>query len=145
VLPHHHHQASRGTHGSTDVGKRGDWIREEHRPEPADRDVEALSREVMDLGVGLLERDVVQPFGFRQPAGSLDHRRGEVYAHHTAGRGQAPGVTGRLAFAAPDVEHLIGGTNVVGAAQDLVVQSQFGIVADPATERHCYHINPQAV
>src|SRR4029434_7552004 len=33
------------------------------------------------------------------------------------------------------VEHLIVGTNVVGAAQDLVVQSQFGIVADPATPR----------
>jgi hypothetical protein len=36
-----------------------------HHPEPADRDLELLHREVMELGVGLLEGDVVQPRSLR--------------------------------------------------------------------------------
>jgi len=67
----------------------------------------------MGLGVGLLETDVVQPFSFRRPAGSLDERRGDVHPHHTPGHGQPRRVTRRLPGPAPDVEDVIVGTNAV--------------------------------
>lgn len=125
-----------GPHGPSEVGERGDRVGEEHHPEPADHDVEARRREGMALGVGLLEGGVVQPVRVGRAAGSVDHRRGDVYPGHPSGHRQARGVTRRLPGTAPDVEHVIVGTNVVGAAQHLVMQPQFCIVVDAVNHGH---------
>ena len=87
----------------------------------------------MSLGVGVLETDVVQPYGFRELAGSLDHRCGDVQPHHTPGHGQPRRVARRLPGPAPDVEDLIVGTNAVRPAQRLIVHPQLGVVVE-ATE-----------
>ena len=50
-LPHEQHQAPLGPKGGGDVGERGGRIGEEHRPEAADRHVEAGRIETMHLGV----------------------------------------------------------------------------------------------
>jgi hypothetical protein len=50
-LPDEHHEACLGSKGGSDVGERGGRIGEKHRPEAADRHVEAGGVEAMDLGV----------------------------------------------------------------------------------------------
>jgi hypothetical protein len=57
-LPDHHDQPPGRAQRSPDVGERGGGIVEEHGAEPADRQVEALVREAVDLRVGTLEGDV---------------------------------------------------------------------------------------
>ena len=50
-LPDEQHQARLGSKGGGDVGERGAGIGEEHRPEAANRHVEAGGIEAMHLGV----------------------------------------------------------------------------------------------
>jgi hypothetical protein len=50
-LPDEQHQARLGSQGGGDVGERGGRIGEEHRPEAADRHVEAGGVDAMHLGV----------------------------------------------------------------------------------------------
>jgi Helix-turn-helix domain len=61
-LPHRHHQAPGRVQRSADVGERGDRVVEEHRAEPADRQVEAFRRKAVDLRVCMLEGDVAESF-----------------------------------------------------------------------------------
>ena len=56
ALPDEQHQARLGAKGGGDVGERGGRIGEEHRPEAADRHVEAGGVEAMHLGVAELVR-----------------------------------------------------------------------------------------
>src|SRR6185312_7829257 len=92
---------------TADVGERGDRVGEEHRAEAADRQVEALPREVVDLRVGLLERDVGQALGAGEVAGPLDGRRGDVDPERAARPGHARGRSGGLPVSASDVEDVV--------------------------------------
>jgi hypothetical protein len=85
LLPDEQHQARPGSNGRGDVGERGSRIREEHRPEAADRHVEAGAVEAMDLRVAELVPNVVEPFGGRQLTGALKHALGHIDAEHAAG------------------------------------------------------------
>jgi hypothetical protein len=72
-LPDEQHQARLGSQGGGDVGECSGRIGEEHRPEAADRHVEASGVQAMPLGVAELVPDVVEPFGRRELTGSLEH------------------------------------------------------------------------
>jgi hypothetical protein len=85
-LPDEQNQARPGSKGGSDVGERGGRIGEEHRPEAADRQVEAGGVEAMHLGVSERVSDVFEPFGRRQLTGALEHALGHVDAENAARR-----------------------------------------------------------
>lgn len=104
-----------------DVGERRAGVVEEHRAEPADRQVEALPRERVDLRVGALEADVAQPLGAGELAGTFDRGRGDVDPERIAFVGSARGLPRRLPGAASDVEDMVAGPDAAGTAQYLVM------------------------
>ena len=110
-LPDEQHQARLGSKGGGDVGERGGRIGEEHRPEAADRHVEAGGVEAMHLGVAQLVPDVVEPFGRRQLTGALEHALGHVDADDAARRRGARRLASRQPGSAPDVDHLVTGAD----------------------------------
>src|SRR5215217_3183166 len=134
-LPDDHHQARLGSKGNGNVGERGGRIGEKHRPEAADRHVEAGRVEAMHLGVGQLVPDVVEPFGRRQLTGALKHALGHVDADNAAGLGLARRLASRQPGSAADVDHLVTGADPVGAAKVLVVGAQLGVVEVQAVRR----------
>ena len=109
ALPDEQHQARLGSKGGGDVRERGGRIGEEHRPEAADRHVEAGGVEAMHLGVAQLVPDVVEPFGRRQLTGALEHALGHVDADNAARRRGARRLASRQPGSAADVEHLVTG------------------------------------
>ena len=128
--PHHHHETPPGPQCPPDVGERGDGVGEEHRPESADGDVEALRWERVGRGVRALEGDVGKPRRVREPAGPLDHGRGDIHPQRGPGLRHARRVTRRLPGSTPDIEDVIVGPDAVAPSQGLVVPLQLGIVVD---------------
>ena len=120
-LPDHHHQAPGRAQRPPDVGERGDGVVEEHRAEPADRQVEALRRKAVDLRVGMLEGDVAESFRPGELAGALDRGRRDVDPERTARLGRARGLSGRLPGPTADVEDVVVGLDANRPAQYLVV------------------------
>jgi hypothetical protein len=127
-LPDHHHQPPGRAQRLPDVGERGGGIVEEHRAEPADRQVEALLREAVDLRVGSLEGDVAQLPCPGEFTGALDRGRGDVDPERTARLGRARGLPGRLPCPAADVEDVVAELDAAGPAQDLVMPPQLSVV-----------------
>jgi uncharacterized protein (DUF2236 family) len=80
-----------------------------HRPEAADRDVEADVVKAMYLGVAQLVLDVAEPFGRRHLTGVLEHALGHVDAHNTAWRRRARRLASRQTGSAADVKDLVTG------------------------------------
>src|SRR5215471_1717199 len=134
-LPDHHHQAPGRAQRPADVGERGPWVVEEHRAEPAHRQVEALVRKAVGLRVGEVKGDVAQPLGPGEPAGALDGGRGDVDPKCAPRLGRPRGLAGRLPGPAANVEDVVVELDVKGPAQYLVVPSQFGVVAAGARRR----------
>ena len=134
-LPDEQHQARLGSKGGGDVGERGGRIGEEHRPEAADRHVEAGGVEAMHLGVAQLVPDVVEPFGRRHLTGALEHALGHVDADNAARRRGARRLASRQPGSAPDVDYLVTGADPVGGAKVLVVSAQLGVVEVQAVRR----------
>src|SRR4029453_12120553 len=130
LLPDHHHQAPGGPKRHRDVGERRDGVIEEHRPEPTDGEVERALREAVHLRVALLEGDVVDSLRPGEFAGPLDHRGGEVDSERAPFPGRPRGVPCRPAGSTADVQDPVVWSYVVRAAQDLVVQPEFGVVVD---------------
>jgi hypothetical protein len=92
-----------------DVGERRRRVGEEHRPEPAHRDIERGFVEEMDLGVGVEERHVGQLRFLGACPGDGEHGLGQVDADHLAvGSDRACCGECRGAAAAADVEHPLG-------------------------------------
>jgi hypothetical protein len=79
------------------------------------------------LGVGLQEADVGQALLPAEPAGMIEHLRGEVDAQRAAGHGGAGGVPRGLAGAAADVKHPVVRSHVRGGAEPLVVRAGLGV------------------
>ena len=127
-LPDKQHQARLGSKGSGDVGERGGRVGEKHRPEAADRHVEAGGIEAMHLGVAQLVPDVVEPFRRRQLTGALEHALGHVDADNAARSRGARRLPSRQPGSAPDVEHLVTRADPVGGAKVLVVSAQLVVV-----------------
>jgi ketosteroid isomerase-like protein len=134
-LPDEQHEARLGSKGGGDVGERGGRIGEEHRPEAADRHVEASGVEAMHLGVAQLVADVVEPFGPRHLTGALEHALGHVDADNTARRRGTRRLASRQPGSAPDVDHLVTGADPVGRAKVLVVGAQLAVVEVQAVRR----------
>src|SRR6266542_6582489 len=65
-----HHQSAGGPRRPSDVGERGNRVREEHRPEPADGEFETPRGEGVDLRVGILERHVADSLRLSEFASS---------------------------------------------------------------------------
>jgi hypothetical protein len=86
-LPDHHHQAPGRAQRPPDGGERGARVVEEHRAEPADRQVEAFLRKVVVLCVGVLQGDVVQLRGPGELAGTVDGGRGDIDPERVEWRG----------------------------------------------------------
>jgi hypothetical protein len=120
-LPDHHHQAPSRAQRPPDVGERGDGVVEEHRAEPADRQVEALWRKAVDLRVGMLEGDVAESFRPGQLPGALDRGRRDVHPERTPRPGRARGLSGRLPGPTADVEDVVVELDANRPAQYLVV------------------------
>jgi hypothetical protein len=127
-LPDEQYQASPGSKGGGEVGERGGRVGEEHRPEAADRHIEAGVVEAMHLDVAEVVPHVVEPFGRRQLTGPLEHALGHVDTDHAARHRGARGLAGRQPGPAPDVEYLVTGADPVGGAKVLVVGAQLGVV-----------------
>jgi hypothetical protein len=127
-LPDHHHQAPGRAQRPPDVGERGDGVVEEHRAEPADREVEALLRKAVELRVGALEGDVVKSLRAGEFAGTLDGGCGDVHPERTTRLGAARGITGRLPGPTSDVEDVVMRADAACPAQYCGVQLQFGVV-----------------
>ena len=109
-LPARERHAAAGREVRMDVGERGRRLVEEHHAELAHDDVERAGTGVVDLHVGDAERHVVDA-GF---GGALDRELGELRGDVGADRGSrradgSCGCDGRLAAAAPDVEHPFAG------------------------------------
>src|SRR5215207_10094923 len=120
-LPDDHRQARLGSKGSAYVGERGGRIGEKHRPEAADRHVEAGGLEAMHLGVAELVPDVAEPFDRRPLTGALKHALGHVDADNAARRRGARRLASRQPGSAPDVDYLIAAADAVGGAKVPVV------------------------
>ena len=127
-LPDHHHQPPGRAQRLPDVGERGGGVVEEHRAEPADRQIEALLRETVDLRVGSLEGDVAQLLSPGEFAGALDRGRGDVDPERTARLGRARGLPGRLPGPAADVEDVVAELDAAGPAQDIVMPPQLSVI-----------------
>ena len=127
-LPDKQHQARLGSKGGGDVGERRGRVGEEHRPEAADRHVEAGGVEAMRLGVAQFVADVGERFGRRQLTGALEHALGHVDADDAARRRGARRLASRQPGSAPDVEDRVAGADPVGGAEVLVVGAQLGVV-----------------
>ena len=131
-LPDHHRQAPGRAQRSPDVDERVDGVVEEHRAEPADRQVEVLLRKGVDLRVGLLEGDVAESFSAGEFPGALDRRRRDVDPERTPCLRRASGLSSRLPGPAADVEDVVVELDANRQAQYLVVPPQFGVEADAA-------------
>ena len=134
-LPHEQHQPRLGSEGGGDVGERGGRIGEEHRPEAADRHVEAGRLEAMHLGVAKLVPDVVEPFGARQLTGALKHALRHVDADNAAGRRSTCRFASRQPGSASDVDDLVTWADPVGGAKVVMVSAQLGVVEVQAVRR----------
>jgi len=134
-LPDEQHQARLGSKGGGDVGERGGRIGEKHRPEAADRHVEAGGVEAMHLGVASLVPDIVEPFGRSHLTGALKHALGHVDADNAARRRRARRLASRQPGSAADVDYLVTGADPVGGAKVLVVSAQLGVVEVQAARR----------
>src|SRR5690242_9349847 len=134
-LPDHHHQAPARPQRPPDVGERGHRFREEHRAEPADRQVETLPPQAADLRVGLLEGDVAHPLRLGQLARPLDGGPRDVDPERAAGRGHARDLAGRLPAPAADVEDDLTRLDAIRPSQDLVVPPQLVVVVDETSLR----------
>jgi hypothetical protein len=108
--------------------KAGDGIGEKHRAEPADHDIKVLRRETVDLRVRLFEPHIAQSLRMGENLGLRDHPCRNVDAHCAPGRCTTRRPTRRLSGSAPDVEDAVTATDIAGQAQNLVVQSQLGVV-----------------
>ena len=117
-----------GRRAAAMLAKRGGRIGEEHRPEAADRHVEAGGVEAMHLGVAQLVADVVEPLGRRQLAGPLEHALGHVDAENAARRRRACRLASRQPGSAADVDYLVTGADPIGGAKVLVVSAQLDVV-----------------
>src|SRR6266567_1803175 len=123
------------TRRPADVGERSHRVGEEHRAEPADRQVETLPRKAVDLRVGLLEGDVAYPLRLGELACPLDGRHGDVDPERTACPGHARDLTGRLPAPATDVKDTLTRLDAICPAQDLVVPPQFIVVVNKTSLR----------
>jgi hypothetical protein len=85
---------------------------------------------VEHLRVAVLEGDVVDSLRPGEFTGPLDHRGGEVDSERAPFPGRPRGIPRRPAGSAADVQDPVVCPYVVRAAQDLVVQPQFGVVVD---------------
>jgi hypothetical protein len=73
ALPDERDQPPLGTQGSGNVREGRDRIREEHRAEATDREVEALGVEPRHLSVAQLVGHVLEPLGRRELSSALEH------------------------------------------------------------------------
>ena len=128
ALPDEQDRARLGSQGVGDVRERGGRIGEEHRPEAADRHVDAGGVEAMQLRVTELVADVVRSFGGRQLTGALEHALGHVDADDAARRRGARRLAWRQPDTAADVEDVVTGTDPVGGTKVLVVSGQLDVV-----------------
>ena len=111
-----------------DVRERGNGIGEEHRPEPAEAELESWPRERVSLGVPDPVRDIAQTLRIAEPPSTLEHLGGDVDAHHASVARCAGGLACGLTGPASDVEHVILWTHGGGSAEVRVVAMQFGVV-----------------
>src|SRR4051794_36210150 len=135
ALPDNQDEPRLGSQRAGDVRERGGRIGEEHRPEAADRHVEAGGAEAMQLRVTQLVADVVQSVGGRQLTGALEHALGHVDADHAARRRGARRLACRQPATAADVEDLVAATDPVRATKVLMVSAQLGVVEVQAARR----------
>src|SRR5207253_6143049 len=112
-------EATGGAHGGGDVGEGGGAVVGEQGAEPAGGDVERSALEGMGLGVGLDELDVGGAPGGGALTGQVEHASGEVDAENRPLGGAGGEVEGRLAGAAADVQHPVGGLNDDGVEEPL--------------------------
>ena len=78
----------------------------------------------------MFERDVVEPLSLGEQRGPLDHLLRDVDAERPPVAGEAGRITRGLPHSAADVQHLVIGTNLIGAPQRVVVQAKFGVIVD---------------
>jgi hypothetical protein len=88
-LPAHQGDPAAGAQAAGDVGERGGGVAEEHHPEAADRDIEALWCEAMGLRVAVLEADVGQAVVSGSLGGPLHQGPGDVHPQRPAVSGGA--------------------------------------------------------
>ena len=136
---HEHHAPAVGG-GPAEVGERGHRVVEEHDAEAAEHHVEAAGGERVDLGVGLLERDVGEPaLRRRLGSGRLHHGPADVDPQRGAGAGLTGGGAGHRARAAADVEHALAGRHPGGLEHGRAVGGEGAVVAggvrDPVVAR----------
>jgi hypothetical protein len=129
-LPDHHYQSAGRAQRPPDVVERGDGVGEEHGAEPADRHVEALLRETINLRVSALEGHVTELLCSGELASTLDRGHGDVDPERNARSGGARGLPRRLPSPAADIEDVVADLDAARPAQDLVMPPQLGIVAD---------------
>jgi hypothetical protein len=120
-LPNHHYQPAARPQRPPDVGKRNARVLEEHRAEPAHRQVEPLSWEGVDLRVGAYVGDVAQPLRPSELTRILDRGCRNVDAERGAHCGSASGLPGCLATPTPDVEDLVTDLDGADPAKHLVM------------------------
>ena len=137
ALPDEQHQAPADAQCTRDVAEGGHGVGEEHRAEPADGEVVVAGGEGVHLGVAVLVCHVVELLGDGEPAGVLEHRRGDVDAEHAPGRRGAGGVARRLPGAAADVENVVTGGDAGSGAKSLVVSAELGVVVDHDAAARC--------
>ena len=122
-------------------------VGEEHRAEAADAHVITGRAQAVHLSIGQPVGDVAQAFPVRQPAGQLEHGRGNVHAEDGSRRRGAACGAGGPAGPAAYVEHMLGGTDAGGGVQPLFMQARLGIeqlgVPDPEFPRGLVRINPR--
>ena len=141
-LPDHHDQAPGRAQRPPDVGECGARVVEEHRAEPADRQVETPRRKAVDLRVGALKADVAKSLRPGEHAGALDCGRGDVDPERTTCLGHAGSLTGRLPDPTSDVEDVVARLDAPDPAQYRVVQSQFGVIAGALLTIGVHHRQP---
>ena len=108
-LPRHHDETAARSQGAADVREGGVLVAEEHRREAADRHVERVVPERVDLGVAVDERHVGEPLRCGSRTGDGDHLPGQIDADDGTRRRRTGCVARRSAVAAPDVEDSLAG------------------------------------
>ena len=130
-LPRHQHEPAARAQALGDVGERGDRVAEEHRAEPAHRDVIAGRLERADLRVGDLEGDVGEVFVPSYLASTRDHDRGQVHAQRRALGRRSGSISGRLSVPASHIEHVFRPRDRCRLHQPRMVRPDAEVVALP--------------
>ena len=127
-LPDEHDQPPVRPQRPPDVAERGDGIGEEHRPEPADRQVESTRPERMHLSVTALEREIPHSLVPRRLPRPRNGRRRHVNPEHGTAHGQPGSLPGGPPTPTPDVDHPVPRTDLPRRQEHLVVPPKLSVV-----------------